>query len=336
MMRIRQLLPLMLMVFALVPVPPASALQAPDPVQTPIAFQPFEHGFMLWRQDQDKIVVVFTDIKTKTGAACQETYRDTFDGQAYEIPAAPPGLTVPTLGFGWLYKNDAELAKRLGYAKSEEVSRVADIRVTAGAEGGQVTEITPTEAIEGQPETFKLGGTDEPGLTYCFARHQENRAALNTWVARQQFEHGYMLWRQDRPDRIEVIHDDTEYAPELRCVDTFMDAWKPGMELSYGDLAVPGKRLPTKGFGKIWLENEYVRQSLGYPTQEEDGGFVSVTFEPFQHPTKGSIQIRQLTGTLSSGRPVSSRTFFYGATSAEQADGRLNTGCQRILIPHKS
>ena len=98
-----------------------------------------------------------------------------------------------------------------------------------------VTEIEPTEALPGQPLRLRLSGSDDPGLTYCFARGRENREVLNTWVAVQRFEHGVMTWRQDRPGRIEVGHDDTSFAPELQCLDVFADTWKPGMELSYGE-----------------------------------------------------------------------------------------------------
>src|SRR5437870_7998234 len=109
----------------------------PEPavIETPIALQPLQHGFLFWRQDNGQIAVAFNDIRTKTGSPCQEVYLDTYRGQPYEIPPAPPGLFTPVMGFGWLYKNDPELARRLGYATAYEVSVVAQIQTVTTATG---------------------------------------------------------------------------------------------------------------------------------------------------------------------------------------------------------
>lgn len=319
----------------LAPVAPhaAHAQQADEPIVTPIAYQAFQHGFMLWRGDNGQMTVAYSDIPTKTGAPCQEVYRDTYQGQAYEIPPAPPGLGVPTMGFGYLYSRDNQLAQRLGYATADEQSRVAEIRGLTAPGGERLLELRLSDPITGAPNPLRLALTDEPGLTYCFARRSENRAALNTWVALQRFQYGYMQWRQDRPDRIEVIHQDTEYAPELNCVDVFLDAWKPGEALSYGDTAVPGRRLPERGFGRIWLDNAYVRDSLGYPIEAETGGFAELTYEPFQHPRRGEILVRRGAVYLPGGEEVRRRTFFPGGADADR-ESRVGQGCQRILIPH--
>jgi hypothetical protein len=310
----------------------ALARQDAGPIVTPIAFQPFQRGYMLWRQDNGQITVAYADILTKSGAPCQEVFRDTYQGQPYDLPPAPPGFRVPALGFGWLYANDPQLARRLGYATGDEVSRVAEIRART-ADGGQVLNLRLSEPIGGAPNPLTLASSDEPGLTYCFARRSENRAALNTWVALQRFEYGYMLWRQDRPDRVEVVHQDTELAPELECGDTFRDTWTPGETLSYGDLAGPGRRLPERGFGKIWLENAYVRTSLGYPIEAETGGFAEVTFEPFRHPRRGELLVRRLVVYLPSGEEFRERATFPGGGDP-QREARLSQGCASILIPH--
>lgn len=311
----------------------SSAQEVGEASTTAIAFQPFQHGFMLWREDTGRITVAYTEIKTKTGAACQEVYRDTFQDQAYEIPPAPPGLMVPELGFGWLYAGDQQLARRLGYATVAEVSRVADVR-TASVQGGQVLQLTLSEPIEGAPNPLLLAATDEPGLTYCFPRGSEDRAVLNTWVAIQEFEYGLMLWRQDLPDRVEVGHLDTELAPEVGCLDRFRDDWRPGQQLAYGDLAIPGKRLPERGFGKIWLETGYVRESLGYPTAPETGGFAEITYEPFQHPKRGDILVRTTRIRFGDGTERRLRMSLVGAQSTEE-EARLNQSCSDILIPHQ-
>jgi hypothetical protein len=304
--------------------------QGPDGIETAIAIQPFQHGFMLWRQDNGQITVGFADIPAKSGAACQEVYRDTWQDQPYEIPAAPPGLTTPIRGFGWLYANDLELARRLGYATADETGQIAPIRTMAGADGPTI-EVQLSEPIAGFHDRLTLASTDTPGLTYCFARRADTGGAeLRTWIALQRFEYGFMVWRQDRPDRIEVLHSDTELAPELTCADVFVDSWRPGEELSYGDLAIPGRRLPVRGFGKVWLEHPYVRESLGYPITSEIGAFAEITYEPFRHPHRGELLVRKLVADVPGGQFVLHEAIAGGL----EAEYRPNQECRRVLIPH--
>src|SRR5207302_3435279 len=118
------------------------------------------------------------------------------------------------------------------------------------------------------------------------------------------FEHGFMAWRQDLPNRVEVAHDDTELAPEIGCLDRFVDTWRPGQELAYGSLALPDQFLPERGFGKVWLENPYVQQSLGYPVELETGGFAELSYKTFHHPRRGDLLVRTSVIHLASGKDV--------------------------------
>src|SRR5437016_3275134 len=89
-----------ILVAAMVPTTAFGGQQAgSDVIETPIALQALQHGFLFWRQDNGQITVAFNDIRTKTGSPCQEVYLDTYRGQPYEIPPAPPGLFTPVLGF---------------------------------------------------------------------------------------------------------------------------------------------------------------------------------------------------------------------------------------------
>src|SRR5579884_4373914 len=178
---------------------PASAAlaQTDQPLVTPIALEPFEHGFMLWRKDNGQITVAYTDIKTKVGDACQETYQATCTDQSYTPPTPPAGQSVPQMGFGWLYASDPALASHLGYALSDEVSVVAQNTSRTNSAGLEVQDYQLSSAVAAVPNPLTLSFTDQPGLTYCFPRGSENNAVLNTWVAMQRFDHGYMLWRQD-------------------------------------------------------------------------------------------------------------------------------------------
>ena len=143
-----------------------------------------------------------------------------------------------------------------------------------------------------------------------------------------------MMWRQDRPDRIEIGHLGTQLAPELGCVDVFADSWTPGTELAYGDLAVPGKRLPVRGFGQIWLKAPYVRESLGYPTTGEIGAFATITYENFPHPTRGVIKIRTMKLRTETGGGITVRDTCPEASSVDQEPLESQT-CSKVLIPHR-
>jgi hypothetical protein len=304
-------------------------------IVTPIAYQPFTGGFMLWRKDNGQLTVGYTALLTKTGAPCQETYQDTYRGQPYDLPPAPTGQLVPKLGFGWLFANDPQLASHLGYATADEVSRVAEIRSRTTDSGSPVLELKLSEPIEGVANPLLIARTDEPGLTYCFPRGSEDRSVLNTWMAIQRFDHGLMRWRQDRPELVEVIHYDTQWAPVANCVDSFRDTWTPGEVLDYGSLAQSGRLLPERGFGKVWLSTSYVRTSLGYPKETEQGGFAEVTFAPIQHPLFGAGLGRRSVVHLASGETYRVLTIFPGGTDPDR-ETRPSQGCQRLLVPHAS
>jgi hypothetical protein len=196
-----------------------------------------------------------------------------------------------------------------------------------------VLELTLSAPIEGVTNPLVIARTDEPGLTYCFPRGSEDRSVLNTWMAIQRFDHGLMRWRQDRPELVEVIHADTQWAPLANCVDIFRDTWAPGEVLDYGALAQAGRLLPERGFGKVWLSTRYVRDSLGYPKETEQGGFAQVTFEPVQHPRFGAGLGRRSVVHLASGETYRVLTVFPGGTDPER-ETQPSQGCQRLLVPH--
>jgi hypothetical protein len=318
------------------PVARAQTLADAEPIRTAIAYQQFQHGFMLWRLDNGQITVGYSDILAKNGAPCQEVYRDTYEGQAYELPPVPAGLTVPRLGFGWLHQQDPQLAGRLGYAVADEVSRDAEIRVATDAAGVRVVQLQLDTPIEGISNPLSVAFADQPGLTYCFPRGSEQAGAINTWIAFQRFQYGAMLWRQDRPSRVSVIHEDTEYAPEASCGDTFIDTWVPGETLDYGDLAVPGRLLPVAGFGKVWLQNLYVQESLGYPIRSETGGFAVVKHETHTHPDRADSLVLRLQASLADRSTIDLTAFVEGVGSIEDEALMVDHGCQDVLRPHRA
>jgi hypothetical protein len=82
-------------------------------------------------------------------------------------------------------------------------------------------------------------------------------------AAYQAFEHGYMIWRQDT-ELIMIYFADT---------DTFMlrpDAYTEG-DITFSEAPPEGLLQPINGFGKIWVEEEGIRDRLGWAMSAEEG-----------------------------------------------------------------
>ncbi len=96
------------------------------------AFQPFEHGWMIWHEGQ-----IWTDGRYGDGI-----YPDTWSGGEVTYPEAPPeGLLLPARGFGTLWVNDGQVQESLGWATGPEQGYQMQIQQTAiihrpGVRGG--------------------------------------------------------------------------------------------------------------------------------------------------------------------------------------------------------
>jgi hypothetical protein len=95
-------------------------------------------------------------------------------------------------------------------------------------------------------------------------------------AATQDFEHGYMVWREDER-LIYVFHD-------FETWESHPDHWEEGMPERDLSLGPPpeGKIQPKRGFGLIWQEHPTVRERLGWALNEErlcDKAHC----QPFQH-----------------------------------------------------
>jgi len=78
------------------------------------AWQPFQHGYMLWRSDTSAITVFFTDQNT------QLTLPDEWAGEEFDTAKPPEGMLAPKRGFGWIWTQNQEIADRLGWATQQE------------------------------------------------------------------------------------------------------------------------------------------------------------------------------------------------------------------------
>lgn len=93
------------------------------PTTTGGAYQQFEHGTMVWRQDTSQIYAFFDD-------GTWQSFADTFkEGDRESDPAlAPPaGKQQPIRGFGKVWREHDGVREKLGWATAKETAQPAEI-----------------------------------------------------------------------------------------------------------------------------------------------------------------------------------------------------------------
>ena len=94
------------------------------------AYEPFERGHMVWREDTRKIYVLYEN-------GSYESYEDTWqEGDPVNIPGTPsPGLLAPVRGFGDLYASYPHLQEQLGWATTTEAGYAMTVETIPGGSG---------------------------------------------------------------------------------------------------------------------------------------------------------------------------------------------------------
>ncbi len=97
-------------------------------------------------------------------------------------------------------------------------------------------------------------------------------------VAEQLFERGRMYYIQPLEQIWVLINDDTDGRSGLWAV--YDDTWRDGLPESDPSIEVPeGFVQPIRGFGKLWRENDLVRNELGWGLGDEYGFWVDYIYE---------------------------------------------------------
>jgi len=114
----------------------------PDAWETATAYQAFEHGAMIWSDhvgwhEQLIIYVLYSN-------STYESFDDTFDpavgtGGSGETP--PSGLLAPTMGFGKIWYEHANVRDALGWATAPETTGIGRFQMFLG---GNMVWISPT------------------------------------------------------------------------------------------------------------------------------------------------------------------------------------------------
>ena len=79
----------------------------------------------------------------------------------------------------------------------------------------------------------------------------------------QSFEGGYMLWRGDIGQIYALLNGGT--------VRRYQDTWVEGDIVAVDATPPSGMYQPERGFGKVWAEDEWLREQLGWATAPEEG-----------------------------------------------------------------
>lgn len=127
-----------------------------------------------------------------------------------------------------------------------------------------------SDCAELPPEPFASAWQSNPqaqGSMGCVAGDVEEITA-----AFQRFEQGYMLWIQSE-GAIYVLSDSNNQQGQAsdtwwKLADTFTES-DPDVDASLSPPA--GLQQPRRGFGKVWRNNGFVRQALGWAVDSERG-----------------------------------------------------------------
>jgi serine/threonine-protein kinase len=95
------------------------------------AWEPFERGYMLWRDDNDTVHVLYLRNGTDPSGGTWEMRLDRWDGSNPNGVgmSPPPGLREPIRGFGWLWREVLGGSQsQLGWATEEEKGFCANLQ----------------------------------------------------------------------------------------------------------------------------------------------------------------------------------------------------------------
>lgn len=264
------------------------------------AWQPFESGHMIWRQNDDA-VYVYADDGNWT------RFDDNWDNQDFSNNRGTPptGLKSPLRGFGYLWQTNDDVYNDLDWATADEKGFCA--RIQQFEKGtmlvGDPVETCYENAHNFASETFfaknvlqaLTGGTwnmvcdtQTHGRLQAYWNQGDvgcpQSSGSTLWSSWQPFQKGHMLWRQD-DDAVFVFTDEGEWT-------RFSDDWNSQVYTPTRGTAPTDMHTPVRGFGYLWETNDDVFSDVGWATDVEKGACALT--QDFDH------------GTLFIGDPVDS------------------------------
>lgn len=138
------------------------------------AWQPFERGHMLWRDDADLVYVLHFKNGTKDSTGDWKLIVDKWDGVTDPDGiglSPPPGLYEPIRGFGWVWRNflDGPTAE-IGWAREEEKGFCAKVQPF---EQGLILQSNTVEFCH--PDSLYNWATNPSFTPLLFALYEDGR-----------------------------------------------------------------------------------------------------------------------------------------------------------------
>lgn len=249
------------------PIPSTPVPPTPNPYESAPSgvFQPFEAGFMIWRSDNNEIVVYFGLVGGRAAQFPASTYANLPDNP-FVFP--PAGRVRPIWGIGRLWGNYEWVRQALGWATGPEVNYVITFRSSPSTNaytfnlpnGSVVTNI-------GNQSWSIVGSLPAPApnpitpIPPTATPIQQTSVTVNT--AYQLFENGFLIWRSDT-GRID------QFTP--RYVAGFnQDQYLNLPDNPVTDPPPAGRVSPINGFGRVWGNFADVRSILGWGLGSEQG-----------------------------------------------------------------
>ncbi len=246
-----------------VPPTPGTVI-TPPPVTTPstlvASYQPFEHGFMIWKSTNSEIDVYYAPSGvTANGGFVRVFPASVYGGlpdNPYIVPT-PSGVVRPAFGFGKVWGNYSDIRGALGWATAPET--------------GYTQQVFPPNSITFQ-FTLPNGSTVyvNNNQTWAFSSSipvvvpptTPNPTVTTTAASYQPFQGGFMVW-EAHTGNVVAFYNNSRYQVYIA--------------RSYGGLpdnpvldpTPAGLVRPAFGFGKVWGNFPAVRQMLGWATQGE-------------------------------------------------------------------
>lgn len=248
-------------------------LAAPRPVQaqetvsvtpTYAAYQPFEYGFMVWREDTEEILAFAT---LPYGYAPNIVYR--FPLSSYEslpdnpVLAQPPaGMVKPIRGFGRVWGNYANVQFELSWGTAAEKGYAAIIEV--GPYGEKIT------LPSGQTVTIWPDGSWSVQAAPGYPTVTPAPITTLTTGSIQPFERGVMLYAANSGTIWVLMTDGTAHTFRSQDYGALPDnpVWT---------LPPQGYVKPILGFGKVWGNFPAIRSELGWALAQESSHQMAIS-----------------------------------------------------------
>jgi hypothetical protein len=250
-----------------------TSAQFGDQYTVAATYQYYERGFMVWRSDNGAIYVFSNNGRFYNYAS--EVYGSLpYNPLAYTVP---PNVINPIMGFGQVWGNFSAVQDTLGLPVTSEASYLAEVHTLRGSIFSIISPHGQNIQVIG-PVWIYLSiipfGAPSYGSPFApFPTSTPVPPPTPTWVstfaAYQQYQNGFMIWRQDTQDILIFAGDGMLSIIDIQFYQNLPD-----------DQTQPtpsGFINPINGFGRVWRNYDVIRNTLGWAISGETGYTATIT-----------------------------------------------------------